>query len=342
MSVPLPPRWLRRSVFIPLWLPVGAVLIVVFSVIALGAVVLAPLTPRRRVLRLAAFAVVYVAIDLGLILACTGLWLRHPTSASHDRPEWNTAHTRLLFWTLTRLQNAATVLLSFVVIVEEPPDAAALRTGPPLVVLARHAGLGDSFTIAYLLMSRYRRRPRIVLKDVLQLDPGLDMLLNRMSSCFLPSRTGAGDDLAEQVGSLAADLENNDALLIFPEGGNWTPRRRRRAIRHLRRSQQPEAAAAAEALTHVLRPRPGGVLAALDARPDARVVIVAHTGLDTLVTPRQVWQRLPLIDTPMRLHWWWQPPGELPAGDTERAQWLDHQWMQVDRWVDARQTKGVA
>ncbi|MCE5290504.1 MAG: 1-acyl-sn-glycerol-3-phosphate acyltransferase [Nocardiaceae bacterium] len=338
MSVPLPPRWLRRLVFVPLWLPVGVVLIVVFSLIALVAAIVAPLTPRRRVLRLAAFAVIYLVIDLGLILACAGLWLRHPTSASHNAEDWDTVHTRLLFWTLTHLLSTAKTLFAFDVVVEEPPDAAAMRSVGPLLVLARHAGPGDSFAIAYLLMSRYRRRPRIVLNDVLQLDPGLDMLLNRMSSCFLHSRTGAGDDLADQVGGLAADLENNDALLIFPEGGNWTPRRRRRAIRRLRRSQQPEAAAAAEAMTHVLHPRPGGVLAALDARPDAGVVIVAHTGLDTLVTPRQVWQRLPLIDTPMLLHWWWQPPEELPASDAERVAWLDGQWALVDRWVDERQT----
>ncbi|CAM3849823.1 1-acyl-sn-glycerol-3-phosphate acyltransferase [Smaragdicoccus niigatensis] len=338
MSVPLPPRWLRRSVIVPLWLPVGVVLIVVFALIAMAAAVVAPITPRRRVLRLAAFAVIYLAIDLGLIVACTGLWLRHPTPAGHETKEWDSVHTRLLFWTLSRLLKAARVLFAFDVIVEEPPDAAAMRSGGPLLVLARHAGPGDSFTIAYLLMSRYRRRPRIVLKDVLQFDPGLDMLLNRMSSCFLHSRTGAGDDLADQVATLAADLENDDALLIFPEGMNWTPRRRRRAIRHLRRSQEPEAAAVAEAMTHVLCPRPGGVLAALDARPDAGAVIVAHTGLDTLVTPRQVWKRLPLIDTPMRLHWWFQPPGELPAGDAERVQWLERQWTQVDQWVEERQT----
>ena len=40
----------------------------------------------------------------------------------------------------------------------------------------------------------------------------------------------------------------------------------------------------AEAMTNVLAPRPGGVLAALDAAPDADVVLVAHTGLDHMLT----------------------------------------------------------
>jgi 1-acyl-sn-glycerol-3-phosphate acyltransferase len=337
MSVPLPPRWLRRVAIVPLWLPVGALLIVFFGLIALVAALAMPITPRRRVLRLAAFAVVYLAVDLWLILACAGMWLRHPTAASHENERWDEWHTRMLFWTLRRLLDTARFLFGFDVVIEEPPDVAAMDTGDPLLVLARHAGPGDSFAIAYLLMSRYRRRPRIVLREVLQLDPGLDMLLNRMSSCFLPSRTGAGDDLAEQVGALAGDLDNNDALLIFPEGKNWTPRRHRQAIRHLRRAEEHEAAADAKALTHVLPPRPGGVLAALEARPDAGVVIVAHTGLDTLVTPRQVWQHLPLVDSPMRLHWWWQPPSEVPTGESARERWLNRQWAQVDQWVEVRQ-----
>ena len=40
----------------------------------------------------------------------------------------------------------------------------------------------------------------------------------------------------------------------------------------------------AEQMTHVLAPRPGGLLAALDAAPEADVLLVAHTGLDHLVT----------------------------------------------------------
>ena len=43
-------------------------------------------------------------------------------------------------------------------------------------------------------------------------------------------------------------------------------------------------------MTHVLAPRPGGVLAALEAAPDADVLMVAHTGLDHLVTVSDVWR----------------------------------------------------
>ena len=54
--------------------------------------------------------------------------------------------------------------------VEEPPGplGPAGLDGGPLLVLARHAGPGDSFALVDLLLSRYGRRPRIVLKEDLR------------------------------------------------------------------------------------------------------------------------------------------------------------------------------
>ena len=74
--------------------------------------------------------------------------------------------------------------------VEEPPGRRpAGLDGGPLLVLARHAGPGDSFALVELLLSRYGRRPRIVLKEDLLWDPGLDVLLSRLVG-LLPARAG--------------------------------------------------------------------------------------------------------------------------------------------------------
>ena len=53
---------------------------------------------------------------------------------------------------------------------------------------------------------------------------------------------GGGKHLEQRIGELATALDHNDAFVIFPEGGNFTQRRRLAA--HLRRStrlaaQQP-------------------------------------------------------------------------------------------------------
>jgi 1-acyl-sn-glycerol-3-phosphate acyltransferase len=55
-----------------------------------------------------------------------------------------------------------------------------------MVVMARHAGPGDSLLLVETLMDRdHLRRPRIVLKDALQWDPLLDVLLNRLPAVFV-------------------------------------------------------------------------------------------------------------------------------------------------------------
>src|SRR4029450_6899592 len=66
--------------------------------------------------------------------------------------------------------------------IEEPeltPEEARARLTPPVIVLSRHAGPGDSFLLVHQLLSRYRRKPRIVMKAALQFDPGLDVVINR-------------------------------------------------------------------------------------------------------------------------------------------------------------------
>ena len=327
MSAYLPPRLARRMIIDPLWLPVAAALAVIFAVVALLAAVVAPLTPRRRLLRLTMFGLTYLALDVALLLGCFGLWLRP------GRERWDDDHCRLLRWALDRLQAAARRWVGFEISVD---DASIDRPPPgPVIVLARHAGPGDSFALARLVLIRYGRRPRIVVKAALQWDPGVDVVLNRLSGCFLPSSSGAGEDVVDRLSDLATGLGAHDALIIFPEGGNWTPRRQRRAVRHLWRIGRRRAARRAERMPRVLPPRPAGTLACLAARPDAHVVIVAHTGLDVLVSASQVWRAIPLRDRPMRVSWWCVTP-PAPADDLNSAEgWLDHQWRRVDDWVSA-------
>ncbi|MGZ4752413.1 MAG: 1-acyl-sn-glycerol-3-phosphate acyltransferase [Oryzihumus sp.] len=338
----MPPRWLRRALLPLTTLLVVAVLALLVLVAGVAAA-LRPLTPRRRVLRAARFGTAYLVVDLRILFSCLRLWLRAPIAARREPTTWADAHWALLESALRDALWAGERHFGFRVVLDEPPrqDVAAVPVDEPLLVLARHAGPGDSFAIAHLLMTEYHRRPRIVLKDRLQLDPALDVLLNRLSCCFIPSRSGAGDDLPARLGRLAADLTGREALLIFPEGGNWTPRRRRRAIRRLRRRGHFAEAARARRMEHVMPPRPAGVLACLEARPDLDVVVAAHAGLDRLVSPSQVWRALPLV-VPMRLRWWHVPTADVPRDGDARTQWLIDQWAEVDAWVAARPDGSVA
>jgi hypothetical protein len=97
--------------------------------------------------------------------------------------------------------------------------------------------------------------------------PFIDVNLNRLDCCFLPSPSGDGSEMSARLAIMAGELGPREALPLFPEGANWTPRRRLRAISRLRRDDKLESARAASLMANVLPPRPGGVLACLDARP---------------------------------------------------------------------------
>ncbi|MCF6746250.1 acyltransferase, partial [Blastococcus sp. KM273128] len=202
-----------------------------------------------------------------------------------------------------------------------------------MVVLSRHAGPGDSFLLVHTLMDRdHLRRPRIVLKDVLQLDPVIDVYLNRLPNHFVPADQAGGYSSEQAIADLARDLGEEDALLIFPEGANFTTRRRTRAIDRLRERGLLKAVRRAEEMRHVLPPRPAGVAAALAAAPHADVVFVAHTGLEHLSTPRDVWRGLPL-DKTLHLRWWFVLAAEVPRDPAEQVDWLYRWWETIDGWV---------
>ena len=86
-------------------------------------------------------------------------------------------------------------------------------------------------------------------------------------------------------------------------------------------------------MTNVLAPRPGGLIAALDAAPEADVVMVAHTGLDHLASVGDLWRALPM-DKQIIMRWWQVPRDEIPAGRDERIEWLYAWWERVDGWVE--------
>jgi hypothetical protein len=89
----------------------------------------------------------------------------------------------------------------------------------------------------------------------------------------------------------------------------------------------------AERMRHVLAPRPGGTLAALDAAPEAGVIWVAHTGLDKLLTVADVWRHLPL-DLTITMRWWSVEPADVPVGHEQRVDWLYEWWARIDTWID--------
>ncbi len=328
----LPPRWFRRAVVAPV---VGVALwIGLFSapLWLLGAAAVSPLLPGRwRPLRFLWFFVVYAALELTCLLALFGLWLATGFGAAMNAPWSQRAHYAIVRWFLRVLEWEARRVLGVRIVVEGPTPSD--YRGRPLVVMARHAGPGDSFLVVHSLMNWYGRDPRIVLKDTLQWDPVIDIVLNRLPNRFITPDPGAGGaDIEQNIADLAAGLDHDGSLVIFPEGGNFTAGRRVRAIERLRQRGHVDAADQAEQMVNVMPPRPGGVTAALRTATDSDAVFVAHTGLEHLVTVADLWRGLPM-DTEIRMHWWQVPAAEVPRDEDAVPDWLYGWWERVDAWI---------
>lgn len=329
----LPPAIIRRAVLDPIWVPLALGLAVALSVLAAAAVVVAPLSRRRRLPRFCLFGALYLCVNAGLVLCCAGLWLRYPLTGRRDDVRWSALHVHLLGRALSLVVTGARKLLGFQVEVQEPPDS-HLIIGRPLLLLARHGGPGDSFALVELLMSRYRRRPAIVLKETLRWDPGLDVVLGRLPSCFIRRRDRS--KAPERLAALARTMRSDDAILLFPEGGNWTPGRHSKTIARLLHAGRRQAAADAAENRNVLPPQPTGMLACLSGRPDLTIAVAAHTGLEDLISPALIWRAVPVVGRPMIVRWWSQSARSLPSTEDGRRGWLRLQWALVDSWIDAR------
>ena len=324
-----PPKRVRRALLAPAVVLLTVLVLTTLPGWLVVAAALSPLLPGRfRVLRVLWVVVVGLVLESTVLVVLLGYWLVSGFGLALRTPAFRRRHYELVGWYLRVFYREAVWVLGLRVQIEGPdPDE---YLGRPLVVCCRHAGPGDSFLLAHALVNWYRREPRIVLAEALQWDPALDIALNRLPNRFI---RGGGAALERQIAELATALDHDDAFVIFPEGGNFTERRRVASIERLRARGLENLARRSEAMRNVLAPRPGGLTAALAAAPHADVVWVAHAGLDQLYTVADIWRELPL-DQVVRMRWWRVPAAEVPRTGPEQIDWLYTWWERIDSWID--------
>jgi 1-acyl-sn-glycerol-3-phosphate acyltransferase len=324
--MPVPPTLVRRLVVAPLVLAAEAAFLLASPLLALVAILLAPVAGSRP-LRALAIAVDFAARHAACALACLGLWLTGRRGAAAEE-----AHYDLMRWFVGGVYRSIERIARVEVRVSESEAVEeALSAGRrPAVVLARHAGEGDSLLVLHQLLCRHGRRPRLVLHEALQMDPVIDVLGRRLPNRFVDPR---GGDTEVEIAAMSRDLDEAGAVLIFPEGGNFTPARRRRGIERLEEAGHEEEAAWAREMQHVSAPRPGGALAAIEAAPGADVVFVGHAGVPVGV--KDLWRQLPKPQT-IELRLWLAGPDEVPGDRDEQIDWLFGWWRELDGWVAER------
>jgi 1-acyl-sn-glycerol-3-phosphate acyltransferase len=337
----LPPRLIRRLVLAPLTMVIALALAVLFPLLAVLTWLFDRMgrsgSNRNRPLRLLFFALVWLFADTSAVFMCLALWIASGFGGRLRTEPFQIRHYAVMRWFLDLVYRGAARAFGLKIEVTEPElteTEVSSRLTRPVIVLSRHAGPGDSFLLVRQLLSVYGRRPRVVMKASLQLDPGVDVVANRLPNVFITHAKTGERVFVEQIERLASGLDNAGALVIFPEGGNWTPGRRERAIQRLERLGRRDLAARARQMPNLLAPRSGGAFTAIEACPAADVIFVAHAGLDRLVTVGDVWRNLQVNQT-IKAKWWRVPVDQVPRGVDHEAQlrWLYDWWQVIDEWI---------
>jgi 1-acyl-sn-glycerol-3-phosphate acyltransferase len=308
-------RWVRRLIMLPL---------VVLTEI--GIVLTAPLT-----LAIAGIASLMVRSSrpvrsVLLVVAFAGIELSTLATVQRGVDDWDELVRTVLDRGYRALQRSLDVSVR---LEDGSPSREQLAASNGLIVLARHCGPGDSLFIAWLLAVHYRLRLRIVLKQLMRLDPTVDLAGDHLPLYFV--RPGGARALSG-ITELAGDLGGGESLLLFPEGGNFSWPRWHAAIESLSRRGELIRARRARMQTHTLPARPGGALAALDAAPDADVLLLAHSGLSDDGRDRP-WWRVP-IHQELVIRTVLVPAAGVPRDEAGARAFLDRAWSQVDTWVE--------
>lgn len=320
--------WSRRLVTIPLYAAACA--------LALGAaplwIPLAALVDLWRArgavaLRTGAFLAFYLCCEMAGLLAAGALFLLRPLL--RDEARWRALHFVLQDAWATWLWRAAASC--FDLRIEVDAREARLGEGPYLLLL-RHASAGDTLLASALVGRPHGMQLRYVLKRELLRDPCLDVVGTRLHHVFVDR---SGDDSAREIArvqALARDLGPRQGVLIYPEGTRFSDAKRARVLERLAREGDVKRLDYARSLASVLPPRPGGVLALLEAAPDADVVVCMHRGFENATTLGEFW-RGALLRGRIRVRFVRIPRDEIPHERVERVQWLCELWQRIDDWV---------
>lgn len=330
----LPPRWLRRVLIDP-----AIVVLVVLAVVSLPLWIIAAAFVSRyvpgnwRIIRLAWFLFLYLGVETIGLVAMFLTWVASGFGWKIRSPFFVGVHYGLLGWMLRTIMRSALFTFKLELDLEGGrPSTTEGERSRAILVLSRHAGPGDSFLLMNGLVNGFRRDPRIVLKEFLQWDPAVDVILNRLPTAFVPVGRKGGDALIEAIADLARTMDHDDAFVIFPEGANYTERRRTRAIQKLREIGRPDLAERAEHLQQTLPPRTAGVMTALKAAPDpSDVFFIGHAGLEAFMTAADIWRGMPM-DTSVSVKFWHVPAEEIPPPE-EQETWLYDIWAEIDQWI---------
>lgn len=284
---------------------------------------------RRRFLRIGAMATFYALnecfgiVMLTLFWVATGFGLGMQTRWSMRWHGW--VHGR---WTKNVLAATKRCLGADVTITN-----AELVEPSPVVILSRHISLLDAVLPSVLLTTGQPNTPRHVFMQELLWDPCLDLVGHRTPNSFVDRSVG-GTVAIDEAREIGETVQPRGSGIIFPEGGFRNPRRFERALERLA-ERRPDLSERAEALRHVLPPRPAGSFALLQGAEGVDAVVVAHAGFEGIGSIKEIMRNVPL-EHPIEVTLRRIPRAEIPMDPDGFHTWLFDQFEWIDQWADAR------
>ena len=299
--------WLLLTLLSPFWLVLG---------------LLVGLARRRSfiIVRLLLFAWFYFGLELiALVLVA---WIFVTRSPGETREEG--LYRLQAWWANLTLSVAAKALeLKFVV------EGAECAVPGPTILLVRHASILDTLLPSVYVQRPNQYRVRYVLKQELLFDPCIDVVGNALPNYFV-DRTG---DLGRELEGIRALVRNlgPDGVLIFPEGTRFSPGKRKKALQKLEADASPHLPAARR-LSHVLPPKPAGVLTLVEELPSVDCVFLAHTGLEAFAKIKDLLSGEVVAST-VYVQLWRVDASDIPKASDQRLHWLYAEWKKVNAFV---------
>jgi 1-acyl-sn-glycerol-3-phosphate acyltransferase len=199
----------------------------------------------------------------------------------------------------------------------------------PTILLIRHASILDTLLPSVYVQRPHDYRVRYVLKQELLFDPCIDVVGNALPNYFV-DRTGNMERELEGIRALVQNL-GQDGVLIFPEGTRFSLKKREKALRKLEAEASP-LLAPARRLSHVLPPKPAGVLTLLQELPSVDCVFLSHTGLEAFAKVGDLLSG-EVVGSTVHVQLWRVSANDIPKEPDEQLCWLYAQWDKVNAFV---------
>lgn len=211
------------------------------------------------------------------------------------------------------------------------------EAGPgPVVIFMRHASIIDNTLPDALAGRAHDMGLRYVIKRELEALGAIDIVA-RWIPTYLAARNSKnteGDVAAVRRLTENFGPDTREGILIYPEGTRFTAKRLARA-KEVIAERQPENAERAARLQHVLPPRLGGPIAALEETAPCDVVFCGHAGFDGLRTAGDIW-RGKLVGRTIHVRFERFAGSEVPADREAKVAWIYDRWQEVDDWVGTK------